>query len=77
MTGLERAVRSAILELDLLELARIRASQINGCAYCLAMNSRDARPAASMPHGSTPSPPGGTPPAAPPGSGPRWPGARR
>jgi AhpD family alkylhydroperoxidase len=31
------------LEPELLELVRIRASQINGCAYCLAMHNRDAR----------------------------------
>jgi AhpD family alkylhydroperoxidase len=43
MTALERAVRSAALEPGLLELVRIRASQINGCAYCLAMHNRDAR----------------------------------
>ena len=43
MAGLERAVRSATLELELLELVRIRASQISGCAYCLAMHNRDAR----------------------------------
>ena len=43
MAGLERAVRSATLEPELLELVRIRASQINGCTYCLAMHNRDAR----------------------------------
>jgi AhpD family alkylhydroperoxidase len=43
MTELERAVRSATLEPELLELVRIRASQINGCTYCLAMHNRDAR----------------------------------
>ena len=43
MAALERAVRSAALEPGLLELVRIRASQINGCAYCLAMHNRDAR----------------------------------
>ena len=43
MAGLERAVRGAALEPGLLELVRIRASQINGCAYCLAMHNRDAR----------------------------------
>jgi AhpD family alkylhydroperoxidase len=43
MAALERAVRSATLEPELLELVRIRASQINGCAYCLAMHNRDAR----------------------------------
>ena len=31
------------LEPALLELVKMRASQINGCAYCLHMHSRDAR----------------------------------
>lgn len=43
MAELERAVRSATLEPELLELVRVRASQINGCTYCLAMHNRDAR----------------------------------
>ncbi len=43
LAGLESAVRSATLEAELLELVRIRASQINGCTYCLAMHTRDAR----------------------------------
>jgi len=43
MAELERAVRSSTLEPELLELVRIRSSQINGCAYCLAMHTRDAR----------------------------------
>ncbi|MGH3411370.1 MAG: carboxymuconolactone decarboxylase family protein [Streptosporangiaceae bacterium] len=43
MVGLERAVRSGGLEPGLLELVKIRASQVNGCTYCLAMHNRDAR----------------------------------
>ena len=43
MASLERAVRASALEPGLLELVRIRASQINRCAYCLAMHNRDAR----------------------------------
>jgi AhpD family alkylhydroperoxidase len=43
MAELERAVRASTLEPALLELVRVRASQINGCTYCLAMHSRDAR----------------------------------
>ena len=43
MVGLEQAVRASTLEPGLLELVRIRASQINRCAYCLAMHNRDAR----------------------------------
>ena len=41
--AVERAMRSATLEPELLELVRVRASQINGCTYCLAMHNRDAR----------------------------------
>jgi AhpD family alkylhydroperoxidase len=41
--GLERYVRAGDLEPTLLELVRIRASQLNGCAYCLDMHLHDAR----------------------------------
>ena len=43
LVRLEEAVRESPLEPALLELVRVRASQINGCAYCLAMHTRDAR----------------------------------
>jgi AhpD family alkylhydroperoxidase len=43
MLGLERAVRESGLEPLLLELVKLRASQLNGCAYCLDMHSKDAR----------------------------------
>jgi AhpD family alkylhydroperoxidase len=43
MGGLEQAVRDSSLEPALLELVRMRASQLNGCAYCLDMHSKDAR----------------------------------
>jgi AhpD family alkylhydroperoxidase len=43
MRGLEEAVREGGLEDSLLELVRTRASQINGCAYCLDMHTKDAR----------------------------------
>jgi AhpD family alkylhydroperoxidase len=43
MLGLEAYVSGAGLEAALLELVRLRASQINGCAYCLDMHSKDAR----------------------------------
>src|SRR6476619_6983592 len=33
------------LERPLVELVKIRASQINGCAYCIHMHTRDARAA--------------------------------
>jgi AhpD family alkylhydroperoxidase len=43
MLGLERQVRQAGFDERLLDLVRMRASQINGCAYCLDMHSKDAR----------------------------------
>jgi len=43
MLGLERQVRQAGFDEKLLDLVRMRASQINGCAYCLDMHSKDAR----------------------------------
>lgn len=43
MRGLEDYVRRCALEEPLLELVRTRASQINGCAYCLDMHTKDAR----------------------------------
>ena len=43
MLGLERQVQKGGLDGKLLDLVRMRASQINGCAYCLDMHSKDAR----------------------------------
>lgn len=43
MLGLERVVRASALEPLLLELVRLRASQINGCARCVEMHTKDAR----------------------------------
>jgi AhpD family alkylhydroperoxidase len=43
MLGLERQVRQAGFDSKLLDLVRMRASQINGCAYCLDMHSKDTR----------------------------------
>src|SRR5512135_452158 len=46
MLALEQWVRSESgLDHHLLELVKMRASQINGCAYCLDMHSKDARAA--------------------------------
>ncbi len=45
MSGLERYVHESGLERSLLELVKVRASQINGCAYCLDMHWKDARAA--------------------------------
>ena len=45
MLAMETAARAAGLEHSLLELVKMRVSQINGCAYCLDMHSKDARAA--------------------------------
>ncbi|WP_447920667.1 carboxymuconolactone decarboxylase family protein [Achromobacter aegrifaciens] len=43
MIALNDFVEGCGLEHSLLELVKMRASQINGCAYCLYMHSTDAR----------------------------------
>ena len=45
MLALETAVQRSGLEHALIELVKMRVSQINGCAYCLDMHSKDARAA--------------------------------
>lgn len=45
MLGLEKAVHATGLEQPLLELIKLRVSQINGCAFCIDMHSRDAKKA--------------------------------
>jgi AhpD family alkylhydroperoxidase len=42
MNALAAAARDTRLEARLLELVRARASQVNGCAYCVDMHTRDA-----------------------------------
>jgi AhpD family alkylhydroperoxidase len=42
MTALDSAVSASGLDPIVQELVRIRASQINGCAYCLDMHTKDA-----------------------------------
>jgi len=42
MNGLDAAVRKTQLEAPLLELVRLRASQLNGCEYCVDLHSSDA-----------------------------------
>lgn len=45
MLALEKHCRTSGLEHSLLELVKTRASQINGCAFCLDMHTKDARAA--------------------------------
>jgi AhpD family alkylhydroperoxidase len=43
--AMENYVKESGLEMPLIELVKMRASQINGCAFCLNMHSHDARAA--------------------------------
>lgn len=43
MYGLQKYVHESGLEASLLDLIDLRASQINGCAYCVDMHTKDAR----------------------------------
>jgi AhpD family alkylhydroperoxidase len=43
MSGLEAYLHQSGLEIPLLHLIKLRASQLNGCAYCLDMHTKDAR----------------------------------
>ena len=43
MVELEKTLKNSGLELKLIELVKTRASQINGCAYCIHMHTKDAR----------------------------------
>jgi len=43
MLNLENYVRSSGLEKSLMELVKIRASQLNQCAFCIHMHTKDAR----------------------------------
>lgn len=43
MLALESVVRSSGLERSLIDLVKLRASQVNGCAYCIDMHSRELR----------------------------------
>jgi len=45
MSALEGCVSQSGLEKSLLELVKTRASQINGCAFCIDMHTKDARAA--------------------------------
>src|SRR5881394_3759169 len=45
MFGLENYVHQSGLESTMLNLVRLRVSQINGCAYCIDMHAKDLRAA--------------------------------
>ncbi|WP_345933659.1 MULTISPECIES: carboxymuconolactone decarboxylase family protein [Tistrella] len=48
MVALETSIRASGLEHALLELVKLRASQINGCAFCIHMHATDMRRAGEV-----------------------------
>ncbi|MGH9063204.1 MAG: carboxymuconolactone decarboxylase family protein [Acidimicrobiales bacterium] len=82
MSRLDKAAPKELDRVDfdrrLRELVRIRASQINGCAYCIDMHTRDARAIDETEQRLYPlAPPGTRPRASAPGRGSRPPSPRR
>jgi AhpD family alkylhydroperoxidase len=43
LSGVESYLRGCGLDRTLMELVKLRASQINGCAFCIDMHTKDAR----------------------------------
>lgn len=43
MTVVDEVVEESMLEPKLLELVKVRASQLNGCTYCVDIHTKDAR----------------------------------
>ena len=43
LLAIEDVIKASGLELSLIELVKTRASQINGCAFCINMHTADAR----------------------------------
>lgn len=53
MMRVERYLRDCGLEASLVELVKMRASQLNGFAYCIDLHSKDARLAGEASSGFT------------------------
>ena len=86
LQGVDAYFKSSNIEPRLRALVELRASQINGCAYCLDMHSKDARasgeteqnsPAAKRNSGSTASTRGARRRTTRRASAPRWSGPKR
>lgn len=74
LMALEEQIQSTGLEKSLIELVKIRASQINGCAFCINMHTEDAASAARPSSASICSTPGANHRSTPTASARRWPG---
>jgi AhpD family alkylhydroperoxidase len=74
LSGVEIYLKGCGLPQSLIELVKMRSSQINGCAYCLDMHSKDALRAHERRSGCFCWMPGTRRLSTPRRSGPRWPG---
>jgi AhpD family alkylhydroperoxidase len=52
MFGLEKYLSQSKIETSLKDLIKVRVSQINGCAYCIDLHTKDARKQGEKDHGS-------------------------
>ena len=77
MIALDSRSLQGPLPTTLLDLVKLRASQINGCAYCVDSHSATCAPRGSPRRGSPASPPGRKDRSSPPTSGPRSRSPRR
>jgi alkylhydroperoxidase family enzyme len=77
MYGLERIGRERDIERKLLHLIKTRVSQINGCAYCIDMHTKDACGRARPSSACTACRRGRRRRSTRPASVPRWSGPRR
>ena len=77
MYGLEKYLAQSGLDPKLMTLIKLRASQINGCAYCIDMHWKDLRAAGEANNGSMAWMPGENLPITRSGSAPLSPGRRR
>jgi AhpD family alkylhydroperoxidase len=57
MHAIEKYLAESGLDQSLIHLMKVRASQINGCAYCIDMHSKDARALVSITRALTYNPP--------------------
>ncbi|MFK4387560.1 AhpD family alkylhydroperoxidase [Bradyrhizobium sp. USDA 223] len=77
LMALEQQIQSTGLEKSLIELVKIRASQINGCAFCINMHTEDARKRGETEQRIYLLNAGANPRSIPTASAPRWPGPKR
>jgi AhpD family alkylhydroperoxidase len=76
-SSLETYLRDSGLDMRLLHMVKLSASQVNGCAYCIDMHWKDARAGGQSEQRYTASTPGAKPLTTPTAKAPPWNGRRR